>query len=216
MNDRQATVRNPFFARWIFPHVIARHDARGGSEHRRELLAGLSGRVIEVGAGNGSNFEHYPRSVDDLVATEPESHLRFLAARAAESASIPVRVVDGVAENLPAEDASFDAGIASLVLCSVADPPRALAELFRVIRSGGQLRFYEHVRASNASLALIQRVVDATVWPRLGGGCHTSRDTRAAIEQAGFVIERCREFMFRPCVVLFPAAPHILGVARRP
>ena len=216
MSNGEAAVHNPIFARWVFPRVSASHDARGGSAHRRELLAGLSGRVIEVGAGMGSNFGHYPRSVNELVATEPESYLRSLASRAAETAPVPVRVVDGLAESLPVEDASFDAGVASLLLCSVADPARALAELFRVVRPGGELRFYEHVRASSPGLALIQRIVDATVWPRLGGGCHTSRDSRTDIERAGFVIERCHEFMFRPCALLFPSAPHILGVARRP
>ena len=83
MNDREATVHNRIFARWILPRVTTNHDARGGAEHRRELLAGLSGRVIEVGAGMGSNFGHYPRSVKGLVATEPESYLRSLATRAA-------------------------------------------------------------------------------------------------------------------------------------
>lgn len=216
MSDREATVHNPIFARWILPRVNTNHDARGGAEHRRELLAGLSGRVIEVGAGMGSNFGHYPRSVKELVATEPESYLRSLATRAAATASIPVRVVDGLGESLPMDDGSFDAGVASALLCTVADPARVLSELFRVIRPGGELRFYEHVRASSLGLALIQRIVDATVWPRLGGGCHTGRDTRSAIERTGFVIERCREFMFRPCALLFPSAPYILGVARRP
>ncbi len=101
MSDREATVHNPIFARWILPRVNTNHDARGGAEHRRELLAGLSGRVIEVGAGMGSNFGHYPRSVKELVATEPESYLRSLATRAAATASIPVRVVDGLGESLP-------------------------------------------------------------------------------------------------------------------
>jgi len=113
------------------------------------------------------------------------------------------------------EAASFDAGIASLVL-SVADPARVLRELFRVIRPGGELRFYEHVRASSVGLALLQQILDATIWPRLGGGCHPTRDTRGAIERAGFITERCREFMFRPCPLPFASAPHILGVARRP
>ncbi|PYO38343.1 MAG: hypothetical protein DMD86_00335 [Candidatus Rokuibacteriota bacterium] len=93
----------------------------------------------------------------------PESRLRSLATRAAATASIPVRVVDGLGESLPMDDASFDAGVASALLCTVADPARVLSELFRVIRPGGELRFYEHVRASSLGLALIQRIVDATV-----------------------------------------------------
>jgi ubiquinone/menaquinone biosynthesis C-methylase UbiE len=209
-------VRHPIFARWIYPRVLAAAERRGASEHRRELLAGLSGRVLEVGAGDDINFRHYPSSVLELVATEPESHFRSQAIRAAPAAPAPVRVVDAVAEALPMESASFDAAVTSLVLCSVGDPTRAVAELFRVIRPGGQLRFYEHVRGSSRGLARLQRIVDVTFWPLLAGGCHTSRDTRATIEQAGFAIGSCREFMFRSCALAAPAAPHVIGRARRP
>jgi len=103
-----------------------------------------------------------------------------------------------------------------MVLCSVRDPARALSELFRVIRPGGELRFYEHVRADRPGLARLQRAVDALFWPRVFGGCHTSRDTRAAIEEAGFVIESCREFPYKSCFLLAPVEPNILGMARRP
>jgi ubiquinone/menaquinone biosynthesis C-methylase UbiE len=169
-----------------------------------------------LGAGNGLNFAFYPASVTEVVALEPEPYLRSLAVQAAGTAPVPVTVTDGVAERLPAEDASFDAGIASLVLCSVSDPAQALSDLFRIIRLGGALRFYEHVRARSSRLARLQRMVDALFWPRAFGGCHTSRDTRAVIEEAGFVIESCREFPFKPCFLLAPVSPHILGMARRP
>src|SRR5438046_5627507 len=129
MSNGAAGVHNPIFAHWIFPRLSALEEARGGAENRQELLAGLSGRVIEIGSGNGLNFRHYPRSVSEVVATEPERYLRSLAIETAKAATVPVRVVDGVAENLPMEAASFDAGIASLVLCSVANPARVLAEL---------------------------------------------------------------------------------------
>ena len=150
------------------------------------------------------------------MAVEPEGYLRKLAVRAAETASVPVRVIDGVADQLPVEADSFDAGVASLVLCSVPDQKLALSELLRVIRPGGELRFYEHVRGQNPSLARVQRAIDALFWPRVGGGCHASRDTSTTIEQAGFAIETCRRFPFRPSFLLYPVTPHILGVARRP
>jgi ubiquinone/menaquinone biosynthesis C-methylase UbiE len=215
MEEIQSAVRHPIFSR-VF--ALTSHTAldKGEADHRRELLTGLSGRVIEVGAGNGLNFAFYPASVTEVVAVEPEPYLRSLAVQSAGTAPVPVRVTDGVAERLPAEDASFDAGVASLVLCSVRDPARALSELFRVIRPGGELRFYEHVRARSSGLARLQRAVDALFWPRAFGGCHTSRDTRAAIEEAGFVIESCREFPFKLCFLLAPVSPHILGRARRP
>jgi len=112
-------------------------------------------------------------------------------------------------------DASFDAGIASLVLCSVEDQDAALGELFRVIRPGGELRFYEHVVATKPGLRRFQRVADATIWPRLGGGCHLSRDTGAAIERAGFTIESSDRLAFTP-MPFPPKIPHIIGAARRP
>jgi len=215
MRQNQSTVYHPIFSRLF---TLTSHAAldKGQAGHRRDLLAGLSGRVIEVGSGNGLNFAFYPSSVTQVVAVEPEPYLRSLAVQAAKSAPIPVTITDGVAEGLPAEDASFDAGVVSLVLCSVGDPARSLSELFRVIRPEGELRFYEHVRADSHRLARLQRAVDALFWPHAFGGCHTSRDTRAAIEGAGFVIESCREFPFKLCFLLAPVSPHILGTARRP
>jgi ubiquinone/menaquinone biosynthesis C-methylase UbiE len=205
-------VNHPLFAR--FYHRFAqREDEHGNAENRRELLAGLSGRVVEVGTGIGSNFAHYPPGVTEVVAVEPEPYLRAKSESAASAAPVSVRVLDGLADELPLEDASVDAGVASLVLCSVPDQAAALAELRRVIRPGGELRFYEHVISNQRSARRFQRVMDATVWPRVAGGCHMTRDTRGAIEKAGFTVQRSRRFPF-------PAGrfglPHVLGSARRP
>jgi SAM-dependent methyltransferase len=205
--------RHPLFAR-LYMRSSEGAEQRGGTEHRSELLDGLTGSVIEVGAGNGLNFAHYPAGVERLVAVEPEPILRDAARAAAAEARVPVEVVDGVAERLPAEDASFDAGVACLVLCTI-DAAAALAELRRVIKPGGELRFYEHVVSHRRGLAAAQRFADRTFWPHVAGGCHASRDTAAAIEQAGFAIESCRRFGFSPAPVL-PSVPHILGRARVP
>ena len=212
--SRGSGVHHPVFAR-MYARMAKEFEAKGAAEHRDEALAGLAGRVVEVGAGTGANFAHYPSSVTEVVAVEPEPYLRDIAAKAAASAPVPVTVLDGVADRLPLDDASSDAGVASLVLCTVGDPAAALAELRRVIRPGGELRFFEHVRAETRGFARFQRVVDV-VWPRLGGGCHASRDTVAAIEAAGFGIETLRRFTFRPSLVVAPVAPHVIGVARRP
>jgi ubiquinone/menaquinone biosynthesis C-methylase UbiE len=206
-------VHHPLFARFYLRMTSGR-KARGEDEYRKKLLAGLSGRVIEVGAGNGLNFPCYPDTVDEVLAVEPEPLLREAATKNAGEASVPVKVVEGVSGALPAEDESFDAGVASLVLCSVPEPERALAEFHRVIRSGGELRFYEHVVAERPLSAGLQRIADATFWPRVGGGCHLARDTGAAIERAGFEVERSERFMFTPGAPV-PPLPHILGVARR-
>lgn len=209
----EASVHHPIFAR-LFAWGASNAPAEQ-TEHRRRLLEGLSGRVIEVGAGNGLNFPHYPPEVTEVLAVEPEPFLREKAGQAAAGAPVSVSVVDGLADSLPVEDASFDAGVASLVLCSVPAQDRALAELRRVIRPGGELRFYEHVRAQEARHARSQDRIDR-LWPRFSGGCHPNRDTPAAIEAAGFDIERCERFSFRPFFLLKAIEPHVIGVARRP
>src|SRR5689334_19263123 len=140
-------IARPRFAR-MYPAAAERADARGGAEHRRRLLEGLAGRVIELGAGGGRNFAHYPQTVTEVVAIEPEPTLRERAAEAARAAPVAISVRAGTADALPLEDGEMDAAVASLVLCSVPDQPRALAELRRVVRPGGELRFYEHVVAT--------------------------------------------------------------------
>jgi ubiquinone/menaquinone biosynthesis C-methylase UbiE len=207
-------VRHPIAARLI-ERTMRTAEKRGQGEHRHRLLDGLTGRVVELGAGSGLNFRHYPDTVAEVVAVEPEEYLRRLAQEAAATAPVPVRVVSGVSGDLPLDDASCDAGVACLVLCTVPDQQRALAELARVIRPGGELRFYEHVVSRRPFEAGLQRLADATFWPHVAGGCHLSRDTGSAIEQAGFRIESCDRFPFSPGPLL-PADPHILGVARRP
>jgi ubiquinone/menaquinone biosynthesis C-methylase UbiE len=209
------STNRPLFARfwlWVSPGM-----ERGGmARHRDDLLAGLSGRVIEVGAGNGLNFGHYPPEVTQVVAVEPNPHLRRAAIEAAARAPVPVEVTDGAAGRLPAADADFDAGVASLVLCSVPDQQAALRELYRVIRPGGELRFLEHVQATSPGLRRVQRGLDATVWPMLGGGCHLSRDTAAEIENAGFTMDRLGRLRFPDSRLTMPSTPHILGRASRP
>jgi len=208
----KTTVNHPIFARY-YARMSAAMERGGIAEHRQALLAGLTGQVIEVGAGNGMNFAHYPQQVTRVLAVEPDPHLRRLAQLSAIDAAVPVEVTDGVADLLPASDGAFDAAVVSLVLCSVPDQSRALSELRRVLRPGGQLRFLEHVRAAGSPLMQVQRLLDATLWPAFGGGCHASRDTAAAIHDAGFSIESIERFSFPQARIPFPTSPHIRGVA---
>ncbi len=207
-----APVDNPFFARW-HNRFAARNEERGNRELRRELLAGLTGRVIEVGPGKGLNFAQYPAGVSEVVAVEPEPFLRERASEAAAAAPVPVRVVDGTAGAIPADDASVDAVAVSGLLCSVPDPREALREFHRVLRPGGQFRFYEHVRSRDTAFAATQRAADL-VWPRLMGGCRVTRDTLAHIEYI-FHVESCRGFRFPTSARFSPVAPRIIGTARK-
>ncbi|MEO3812231.1 methyltransferase domain-containing protein [Sphaerisporangium sp. B11E5] len=188
-------------------------DRAGLAGRRRALLAGLRGRVLEVGAGDGADFAHYPPAVEQVLAIEPEPHLRARALVAAAGAPVPVEVRAGTAERLPAGDASVDTVVFALVLCSVADQAAALAEAVRVLKPEGEVRFLEHVRAGTPGMARLQKVLDATVWPHLAGGCHTGRDTVAALERAGLRPRRLERFVFPG--VCSPASFFVLGSAVR-
>ena len=181
------------------------------SDARRRLVAGLSGRVVAIGAGAGATFAYYPGTVTSVVAVEPNPRCRVAADRAARTASVPIHVVDAVAEALPLSDGAVDAAITSLTLCSVADLPAALIELRRVLRPEGVLRFLEHVLAERGPLRLLQRAA-APVYRHLPGGCHIDRDTIASIAGAGLAIEECHRLMHADGA-LESAIPHVIGSA---
>ena len=197
---------HPLFAR-AYERFSRSAEEHGQADLRRRALAGLTGRVVEIGAGNGLNFAHYPHGVAEVVAVEPEPYLRERATGRAAAAPVPITVVAGDAEAIPLPDDAVDAAVCSLVLCSVPDEARALAEVARVLRPGGELRFYEHVVSRRAAKAAVQRALTHTVWKRIAGGCHMDRDTERAIREAGFAVEELER-------VQFQGLPHLLGVAR--
>jgi ubiquinone/menaquinone biosynthesis C-methylase UbiE len=204
--------QHPLFARFMARRAI-RNERLGQAGLRDEQLAGLTGTVLEAGAGSGVSFTHYPATVTEVIAVEPSDYLREQAGLAAAQASVPVRVVDGTAERLPATDGSVDAVVVSGVLCSVTDQAAVLAEFRRVLRPGGELRFYEHVRSRRVLLRRWQDAADV-VWPRLMGGCHPNRDTLTAIRDSGFAVESCRGLLFPPGSQFSVVGPRILGAAR--
>lgn len=209
----ESNQRYPSFGR-SYARVGPRMDARGAADHRRRLLAAAHGAVVEIGAGYGATFPFYPSAVTGVLALEPDATLRELAQAAARTAPVPVTVQDGVAESLPAADASIDAVVSSLVLCSVADPSVALAEAVRVLRPGGLLLFYEHVRSAHRMLAAAEDLV-TPLWVRMAGGCHPNRDTVGVIAGAGLTVQGVERFGFS----VLPGNPrltHVLGVASKP
>ncbi|GGV60298.1 methyltransferase type 11 [Streptomyces griseoloalbus] len=220
-SDRSAKVardpvHHPLFARYYARVSVAAETRAGMAKVRHRLLGGLSGRVIEIGAGNGLNFAHYPGTVSEIVAIEPERALRTLAVEAALRAQVPVDVAPGVAEALPVKSEAFDAAVLSLVLCSVRDAPRALAELRRVLRPGGEVRFFEHGRGGGRVMNLTQRALDRTVWPPLAGGCHVARDPVGALREAGFALGPYRRMLMPEKGPALPTSYCVIGTAWRP
>lgn len=208
-----STLDHPLFAR-IWP-AIAAHETEQMRASRRENLAGLSGRVLEVGAGTGTNFAFYPESVRQVIAVEPERRLAVLARDAAAHANVAVEVTNSTVESF-VDAESFDAVVCSLVLCSVVEPDSVLRQLFSVLRPGGELRYLEHV-ATEGLRGLLQRFVDVTtLWPRLAGNCHAHRDTENVIRAAGFEVVRTRTEQTLPAWVPLPVSEFVLGRARRP
>lgn len=167
--------------------------------------------MVEVGAGNGLNFKHYPAEVTEVVAVEPEPYLLEKARERTGEARAPVRLEQGDAYALPLADGEADAVVFSLVLCTIPDADRALREAHRVLRPGGEVRFYEHVVSRKPLFRGAQRGF-SPVWRKLGGGCNIHRDTVGAIERAGFSIDALRRFAFKPALL---AAPHVIGTARK-
>jgi ubiquinone/menaquinone biosynthesis C-methylase UbiE len=206
---------HPIFAR-IYDRMTAGTERAGLAEMRHELLANASGRVLELGAGTGHNLEHYTDSVAELVMTEPDPHmarrLRERLSEAGTSAGNP-SVIEASAEDLPFDDASFDVVVATLVLCTVEDPVKAIAETRRVLVEGGRLLYVEHVRSDSPRLAGWQDRLRRP-WGFFAAGCHPNRATDQLLAGAGFWIdsmERGRLPKAPPIV-----RPLIRGVARRP
>jgi ubiquinone/menaquinone biosynthesis C-methylase UbiE len=201
---------HPIFAA-VFDRMSRSVEKKGMGELRHALLARATGTVVEIGAGTGLNFQHYPASVTEVVATEPDPNMLRRAREAARSSPANVRVERALAEELPCEDGSVDTAVATLVFCTVPDQAAAFAEIRRVLKPDGSLLFLEHVRSDDPRLARWQDRVQP-VWSALGAGCHPNRDTPAAIERAGFSFQELVRFPFTPNVIV--DKPHARGVAR--
>jgi SAM-dependent methyltransferase len=205
--------QHPRFAR-RYIGLSDRLEELGVGDLRRELLAGLHGCVVDVGCGDGKNFRHYAATVTRVVAVEPDDLLRRHAEGNAARAAVPVEVVAGHADDLPVATASADAVVMTLVLCSVPDLHSALAEVNRVLRPGGELRFGEHVRAQNRLAALAQGAI-TPLSRRVDGNCHQNRDTAAAVQSSPLTVTSLRRFGMR-VVSFLPGQPMIAGTAVKP
>ncbi len=207
-----------FYADRIFPTLLE-WAVRSFEEDRPGVVGEARGRVLEIGVGSGANLPRYGPGVAEVVGIDPHAALLHRAlerAAALQSGPLPAppfRFSLARAESLPFPDASFDAVVAFLVFCTVDEPERAAGEVFRVLRPGGTLLFFEHVRARHRGLAWLQDRANP-VWRRVAVGCNLNRDTRSVFEGAGFVFRRFEE-LDQPRA-LRPALPRIRGVAVRP
>jgi ubiquinone/menaquinone biosynthesis C-methylase UbiE len=184
---------------------------------REELLSTADGDVLEIGAGTGANVPHYPTTVDRLVLAEPDASMRGrLERRIATATPRPRRVETAGAsvDALPFSDASFDVVVSTLVLCSVPDLARALAEARRVLRPGGRLLFIEHVAAEEGTSRLVWQRRIEPAWRLIAGDCHVTRRTGDAICAAGFRVERETRESVRKALPW--VRPSIRGVAVAP
>jgi ubiquinone/menaquinone biosynthesis C-methylase UbiE len=179
---------------------------------RAELLRELSGAVLEIGAGTGATLSLYPKTVTRLVMCEPDPHMRRkLEAKRGAAASVEISASS--IQELSFKENSFDAVVCSLVLCSVPDQQAALAQIRRVLKPGGRLAFLEHVAAEGKPSRLKWQRRIEPVWKHLMGNCHLTRRTEAAIEAAGFRIERIQRESMRKALPV--CRPSIRGIARK-
>jgi ubiquinone/menaquinone biosynthesis C-methylase UbiE len=195
----------------VYDRVMARPERACLAAWRREILENATGRVLEVGAGTGVNLAWYSDAVEQLVLSEPDPHMRSRLAKKLGDGH--VEVTASSLGGLDFADGSFDTVVSTLVLCSVANPASALADIHRVLAPGGQLLFIEHVAADSPGRLRWQRRIEP-LWKHLAGNCHITRDTEAAIRAAGLVIERIERDSMRKA---FPwVRPTIRGSARKP
>ncbi|WP_157249217.1 class I SAM-dependent methyltransferase [Nonomuraea typhae] len=190
------------------PDIEQFHHPRSARTPAREaLLAGLTGAVVEIGAGDGGKFRHYPATVTEITVVEPDALLCQTAREGCAGSAVPVRIQTGGLDRLPLPGGSADAVVCSLVLCCAPRLSVTLGEVMRVLRPGGELRFYEHVRSANPFVAFTERII-GPIWAQAAGGCHPARDTVRAIREAGFVIDQVKRLDF-------DRISHVLGIARR-
>jgi ubiquinone/menaquinone biosynthesis C-methylase UbiE len=176
----------------IYDPIMRRGEQRSMGRRRGELVAKARGRTLEIGAGTGANLPHYPTGLQELILAEPFEPMRRRLERKLNHGGQRVRVLDAPAEAIPLADGSIDTVVATLVLCTVDFPERALAEVVRVLHPDGQLLFIEHVRAQSPRVARWQDRLE-TPWRHFGAGCRCNRDTIASIVDVGFSVEHQRE-----------------------
>ncbi|HEY8766327.1 MAG TPA: class I SAM-dependent methyltransferase [Dehalococcoidia bacterium] len=199
----------------IYDKMLASEEKKFLGVIRAEMLKDVTGNVLEIGAGTGVNFQYYQPGAH-VTATEPDPYMLERAKKRASEAKVAIELRQVAAEELPFPAASFDFVIDTLVLCSVSDPRKVLSEIKRVLKLGGELRLYEHVRYKNPIGALSQDLI-SPAWQWFGAGCHPNRNTERYLREAGFELSDVRiRKELPPIPPMIFTRPHLQAVARRP
>ena len=178
---------SPLLAK-VYDAVLAPSERMGVREQRRRLMGGLSGRVVEIGAGTGLNVPLYPASAGEVHAVEPDQHMLEKLRSKARRSNTRLFLYRADAHRLPFNDGVFDAAIVTFALCTIPEPERALNEAHRVVRGGGVLRFLEHVRSQKRRTAGWQDRA-APLWGRISGGCRLNQPTVEILEATRWEID---------------------------
>ncbi len=215
--DHAKSVAEPARTGWrkrVFAWMMSKGNAkyeRAVAERKRALLGALSGTVVEIGPGAGANLSYFPPGIR-WIGMEPNPFMHAYLRREAERHGLQVDLRTGSAERLEVEDASVDAVVSTLVLCSVANLLGVLEEIRRVLKPGGRFVFIEHVAAPQGTwLRSVQRAF-RPLSKTFADGCHPDRETGRAIESAGFAPLDLEHFR-APAPII---SPHIAGVAVKP
>jgi ubiquinone/menaquinone biosynthesis C-methylase UbiE len=196
----------------VYDRMTAASEEAGMRDMRRQVVSQARGRTLELGAGTGLNLVHYGPEVTELVLLEPDSHMGAKLREKVEASGRDARIVTSSAEQLPFEDESFDTVLGTLVLCTIPDHERAIAEVARVLKPGGRMLFLEHVRSDDPGLARWQDRL-RPVWQFVAVGCQCNRDTLAAIERSPLTVDRARRGKLPKAPPL--VRPTIEGVATK-
>jgi ubiquinone/menaquinone biosynthesis C-methylase UbiE len=191
------------------------HESARVTRMRRETVGGARGRVLEIGCGAGANFQHNGPDATSVLATDPSEYMLERARKRVERAAVPVELRQASALELPFEDASFDTVVSTANFCTIPEPARALAEIRRVLRPGGEYRFFDHVRSGGRAAAFFQDAI-TPLWRIIGAGCHPNRDIERLVREAGFSsVEATGSNLYPPIPPLSFVSPHVHGVATR-
>ena len=179
------------YAKYVLPRII---DLAMRNKETARLRAAwipqARGEVLEIGIGSGLNLPFYSHDVQRVYGVDPSVELQRMASKKALTEAIKVEFfLQSAEERLPLPDASIDTAVLTWTLCSIADAPKALQQVNRVLRRNGRLIFVEHGRSPDVGVAVLQERI-TPLWKRVSGGCHLNRKIDELISAAGFRISK--------------------------